>query len=42
MADDVAVDPGALRDFVAQALESQCVPQEDAAQVASLMVEADI
>ncbi len=36
------ISAGALRDFVAQALGSQGVPEGDAAKVASLMVEADI
>lgn len=42
MADAAAIRPQVLRDFVAQALGSQGVPDEDAAQVAALMVEADI
>lgn len=42
MVDDAPIDPEALRDFVATALESQGVPDGDAANVASLMVEADI
>lgn len=42
MGDDAPIDPQALRDFVAKALGSQGVPDGDAANVASLMVEADI
>jgi len=42
MAEDAPIKPEALRDFVAKALRSQRVPEGDAANVASLMVEADI
>lgn len=42
MAEDAPIKPEALRDFVAKALGSQGVPDGDAAEVASLMVEADI
>lgn len=42
MADAEPIKPEMLRSFVAQALESQGVPECDATTVASLMVEADI
>lgn len=42
MAEGTPIKPDALRHFVAQALGSQGVPQEDAATVAALMVEADL
>jgi LDH2 family malate/lactate/ureidoglycolate dehydrogenase len=42
MPDDMAIAPGALRDFVAAALQARGVPPSDAAKVAALMVEADI
>lgn len=43
MSESVAtISPEALRAFVAKALSSQDVPADDAAKVASLMVEADI
>ncbi|WP_299649478.1 Ldh family oxidoreductase [uncultured Tateyamaria sp.] len=42
MAEDAPIKPEALRSFVAQALGSQGVPDDDAASVAALMVEADV
>lgn len=40
--DPQPISSGALRDFVARALQTQGVPDADAIKVASLMVEADI
>ena len=40
--DQSKISAGALRNFVAQALGSKGVPDDDAAKVAELMVEADI
>ncbi|WP_299615018.1 Ldh family oxidoreductase [uncultured Tateyamaria sp.] len=42
MAEDAPIKAEALRSFVAQALGSQGVPDDDAASVATLMVEADV